>query len=87
MRYWPSIDESMIAKEGILASLRLSHICSDTDAAERARPVAVGLGGGGGEAFRTASYISTGLGKRVVPRFFELAPRGQRESGSGIHAT
>ena len=29
----------------------------------------------------------TGLGKRVVPRLRELAPRGQRESGGGIHAT
>ena len=24
---------------------------------------------------------------RVVPRLRELAPRGQRESGGGIHAT
>ena len=30
---------------------------------------------------------STGLGKRVVPRLRELVPRGQRESGGGIHAT
>ena len=29
----------------------------------------------------------TGLGKRVVPRLRELAPRGERESGGGIHAT
>ena len=31
--------------------------------------------------------ISTGLGKKVVPRLRELAPRGQRESGGEIHAT
>ena len=29
----------------------------------------------------------TGLGKRVIPRLRELAPRGQRKSGGGIHAT
>ena len=28
-----------------------------------------------------------GWAKRVVPRLCELAPRGQRDSGSGIHAT
>ena len=30
---------------------------------------------------------TTGLGKRVVPRLRELAPRNQMESGDGIHAT
>ena len=30
---------------------------------------------------------NTGLGKRVVPRLWELATCGQRESGGGIHAT
>ena len=35
----------------------------------------------------TSSCGYTGLGKRVVPRLRELAPRGQRESGGGIHAT
>ena len=29
----------------------------------------------------------TGLGERAGPRLRELAPRGQRESGGGIHAT
>ena len=29
----------------------------------------------------------TVLGERVVPRLCELGPRGQRESGCGIHAT
>ena len=29
----------------------------------------------------------TELGKRVVPRLRELALRGQREPGGGIHAT
>ena len=29
----------------------------------------------------------TGLGERVVTRLRELAPRGQRESEGGIHAT
>ena len=33
------------------------------------------------------SRENTGLGKRVVPRLRDLAPRGQRESGGGIHAT
>ena len=28
-----------------------------------------------------------GLDKKVVSRLHELAPRGQRESGGGIHAT
>ena len=32
-------------------------------------------------------HVITGLGKRVVPRLRELAPCGQRESGSGIHTT
>ena len=31
--------------------------------------------------------LSTGLGKKVVPRLRELAPCSQRESGGGIHAT
>ena len=33
------------------------------------------------------AYLYTGMGKKVVPRLRELAPRGQRESGGGIHAT
>ena len=32
-------------------------------------------------------HIDTGMGKRVGPRLRELAPRGQRESGGGNHAT
>ena len=35
----------------------------------------------------TSQGDCTGLGKRVVPRLRELAPRGQREPGGGIHAT
>ena len=31
--------------------------------------------------------LTTELGKRVVPKLRELAPRSQRESGGGIHAT
>ena len=31
--------------------------------------------------------VVQGWGKKVVPRFRELVPRGQRESGGGIHAT
>ena len=37
--------------------------------------------------WQSKSKWSTGLGKRVVPRLRELASRGQRESGGGIHAT
>ena len=38
--------------------------------------------------FQTLSYLPyTGMGERVVPRLCELATRGQRESGGGIHAT
>ena len=33
------------------------------------------------------AYLYTGMAKKVVPRLRELAPRGQRESGGGIHAT
>ena len=36
---------------------------------------------------QAAELGNTGLGKKVVPRLRELAPRGQRESGSGIHVT
>ena len=32
-------------------------------------------------------YICTGMGEKVSPRLRELASRGQRESGGGIHAT
>ena len=34
-----------------------------------------------------ARHTLTGMGKRIVPRLRELATRGQRESGGGIHAT
>ena len=66
----------------------------DDDAA-----AAPGVGGGVGVAgwqfngkylglnFNLKNHLSTGLGKRKVPRLLELAPRGQRESGGGIHAT
>ena len=32
-------------------------------------------------------HLTTGLGKKVVPRLRELVPCGQRESGGGIHTT
>ena len=35
----------------------------------------------------TPGFGYTGLGKRVGPMLRELAPRGQRELGGGIHAT
>ena len=33
------------------------------------------------------SFVRTELGYKVGPRLRELAPRGQREPGGGIHAT